>query len=228
MDKSGSMQNDEWPTAMEAAVITKSMLDQVAKIDKSQGFQHHDPAIPSHKRSSSPKRAESPDSSRTFSGGMRSPNTPLSQQSSARMVLGHGEEVVGKEDDDVVMEDPKSELVTRIGRYRAWHPEDSVVKELPGYRVPGVEELEDLYKMPVRRLRKREDGIGGATLWQPAELVPPVGVEEAIRKNFGLKKQEPITVSLPHLGEWRDILRDQMDVARDREKAKTSLKRSLR
>jgi hypothetical protein len=59
MDKSGSKQNDEWPTAMEAAVITKSMLDQIAKIDKSQGFQHHDPAIPSHKRSSSPKRAHS-------------------------------------------------------------------------------------------------------------------------------------------------------------------------
>lgn len=216
MEQGGPSKKRDCPPAAEAEVITSGMLQKVAQVDKSQGFQHHDPAIPSHKkaapkRKASPVRSSSPES---WCSGSKSPTSPLSQRKTEKLKAVDGDE-----------EDPSMELVTRIGRYRAWHPEKSLVKEPPQYRVPPIEELEAMYKMPVRRLRKREDGVGGTTLWQPTEPIP-IGVEAAIAKNFGLSSDKEIKVAYPHLGAWRDVLRDPSELLV--EKIKTNLKRSRR
>lgn len=122
---------------------------------------------------------------------------------------------------------PPLESMTSFGRYRAWHPQESVVKSTPIYGIPGSEELEQMYQLPKRRLRPREDGIGGATLWQPSESVPPIGIEGAIANNLGfLRPSDDVSVAYPDFGGWRDVLRDPANVLTDRIKSK--LKRSAR
>ncbi len=122
---------------------------------------------------------------------------------------------------------PPLESMTSFGRYRAWHPQESVVKSTPIYGIPGPEELEQMYQLPKRRLRPREDGIGGATLWQPSESVPPIGIEGAIANNLGfLLRPSEVSIAYPDFGGWRDVLRDPANVLTDRIKSK--LKRSAR
>jgi hypothetical protein len=121
---------------------------------------------------------------------------------------------------------PPLESMTSFGRYRAWHPQESVVKSTPIYGIPGAEELERMYQLPKRRLRPREDGIGGATLWQPSESVPPIGIEGAIANDLGFLRPSDVSIAYPDFGGWRDVLRDPANVLTDQIKSK--LKRSAR
>ena len=199
------------PTAIGAAAITKDMLHSVQKISKLHGFKI---SIPNLKKSPRNKKKEGGSQSTSQS---RSPKSISSQQSNE----GKNFERIPVE---VPEDDVSKDLVTRIGRYRVWHPEESIVKSPPRYRVSSIEELKSIYKMPWQKLRRREDGIGGATLWQPYEPVPPIGVVASIAKNLGIQGEEDIKVSYTHLGKWRDVLRDPIEIANEKKNKKRSLR----
>jgi hypothetical protein len=205
---------NERPSAIAAAAITKNMLLSVQKINKLHGFKI---SVPSFKKSSKKKERQGGSQSGASTSRSRSPKSIYNQQSNESNNFGRiPTEVLG---DDI-----SKDLVTQIGRYHVWHPKESIVKEPPGYRVPPVEELEAMYKMPVRRLRPREDGVGGTTLWQPYEPIPPIGVEASIAKNIGIQDEKNIDVSYTHLGKWRNVLRDPVEVANEKKTKKQSLR----
>lgn len=110
---------------------------------------------------------------------------------------------------------------TRLGRMGVWHPEASVIKGWPEgyplYVVPSHKELEERYKLPIKRLRKREDGLGGATLFKPEHPLPPPCVEDVVMQHCLLPKDARITSELPSRGGWNQILQGY----------KTGLKRGL-
>lgn len=209
-----SNQKNERPSAVAAATITKNILLSVQKISKLHGFKIN---IPSLKKSQKKDRSQDDFQSLASNSKTKSLKSISSQQSKEIKDFG-------RIPMEVLEEDASKDLVTRIGRYRVWHPQESIVKEPPGYCIPHVEELEVIYKMPAQRLRPREDGIGGATLWQPYEPVPPIGIETSIAKNLGIQSEKDINVSYTHLGNWRDVLRDPLEVVKE----KKSRKRSLR
>ncbi|KAG0619944.1 hypothetical protein M758_4G177400 [Ceratodon purpureus] len=213
MDEAKKNKNGR-PSAVSAAAITKNMLLSVQKISKLHGFKI---SVPSLKKSTKNKGKEGDFQSGASSSGSRSPKSISTQQSNK-------DNNFERIPNEVFEDDVSKNLPTRIGRYRVWHPKESIVKEPPGFRVPPIEELEEMYNMPVRRLRPREDGVGGATLWQPYEPVPPIGIEAAIAKNLEIQNEKDINVSYTHLGKWRDVLRDPVEV----ENEKKSKKRSLR
>jgi hypothetical protein len=279
---SGSSSHKRRTTAFEAEVSTKEMLQVLIKINKSVGMQHHDPALPSHKKKTTPNQRQRGkallpgETSRSSSSPPRSalsssshfPSSPSSPSSStpksilvkdqieARNVKKAVDLLDGSTRDNKPLKEenaiallkkkddgpndvsfsssapprpppsPPLESMTSFGRYRAWHPQESVVKSTPIYGIPGAEELERMYQLPKRRLRPREDGIGGATLWQPSESVPPIGIEGAIANNLGLLRPSDVSVAYPDFGGWRDVLRDPANVLTDQIKSK--LKRSAR
>lgn len=85
----------------------------------------------------------------------------------------HGHRVAfGTENEDDVdaMACCSSSSMTSLGQFGVWYPEDSVVKKPRNLmRVPSVEDLEAMYKLPRRRQRDREDGPVGALLFDIAE-----------------------------------------------------------
>lgn len=205
---------NERPSAVAVASITNNILLSIQKISKLHGFKVR---ASNFKNSRGKNKLQDDFQSRASSSEGRSLKSISSQQS--KDIKNYGRIPI-----EVLEDDGSKDLVTSIGRYRAWHPEESIVKNPPSYRVPPVEELEALYKMPTRQLRPREDGIGGATLWQPYEPVPPIGVETSIARNLGIQSEKDIDVSYTHLGNWRDVLRDPLEVIKD----KKSKKRALR
>ncbi|CAM6034077.1 unnamed protein product [Sphagnum compactum] len=277
---SGSSSNKRRTTAFEAEASTEEMLQMLIKINKSVGMQHHDPALPSHKKKTTPNQRQRGkallpgETSRSSSSPPRSalsssshlPSSPSSPSSTPKSIVvkdqiegGNVKKALDlldgstrdnkslKEENAIaiLMKDdrpndfalssfaplpppppsPPLESMTSFGRYRAWHPQESVVKSTPIYGIPSPEELEQMYQLHKRRLRPREDGIGGATLWQPSESVPPIGIEGAIANNLGfLRPVEDVSVVYPDFGGWRDVLRDPANVLTDRIKSK--LKRS--
>ncbi len=285
---SASSSNKRRTTAFEAEVSTEEMLQMLIKINKSVGMQHHDPALPSHKKKATPNQRQqgkallpgetsrsssSPPRSALSSSSSHFPSSPSTSPSSstpksivvkdqieggnvkkARDLLDgsstrHNKSSLKEENAIALLKkddrpndfllssssappprplppSPPLESMTSFGRYRAWHPQESVVKSTPIYGIPGPEELEQMYQLPKRRLRPREDGIGGATLWQPSESVPPIGIEGAIANNLGFLCPSDVSVAYPDLGGWRDVLRDPASVLTDRIKSK--LKRSPR
>jgi hypothetical protein len=279
---SGSSSNKRRTTAFETEVSTEEMLQMLIKINKSVGMQHHDPALPSHKKKTTPNQRQRGkallpgETSRSSSSPPRSalssashfPSSPSSPSSTPESIVVK-DQIEGrnakkasdlldgstrdnkslKEENAIALllkkhdrpngfsfsssappppRSPPLESMTSFGRYRAWHPQESVVKPIPIYGIPGPEELEQMYQLPKRRLRPREDGIGGATLWQPSESVPPIGIEGAIaNNNLGfLRPISDVSVAYPDFGGWRDVLRDPANVVTDRIKSK--LKRSAR
>jgi len=278
---SGSSGNKRRTTAFEAEVSTEEMLQMLVKINKSVGMQHHDPALPSHKKRTTPNQRQRGkallpgETSRSSSSPPRSalsssshfPSSPSSPSSTPKSIVVKDQIEGGNvkkardlldgstRDDKSLKEEnaiallkkddrpndfslssstpprpppspPLESTMTSFGRYRAWHPQESVVKSTPIYGIPGPEELEQMYQLPKRRLRPREDGIGGATLWQPSESVPPIGIEGAIANNLGFLRPSDVSVAYPDFGGWRDVLRDPANVLTDRIKSK--LKRSAR
>lgn len=202
------------PSAISAAAITKNMLLSVQKISRLHGFKI---SVSSLKKPSKIKGRQGGSLSGASTSQSRSQKSISTQQS-------YENNNYGKIPMEILEDDVSKDLVTQIGRYNVWHPKESIVKEPPGYRVPPIEELEAIYKMPVRRLRPREDGIGGATLWQPYEPVPPIGIEASIAKNLEIQSENDIAVSYTHLGKWRDVLRDPVEVANEKKTKKRSLR----
>jgi hypothetical protein len=277
---SGLSSHKRRTTAFEVEVSTEEMLEMLIKINKSVGMQHHDPALPSHKKKTTPNQRQQRgkallpgETSRSSSSPPRSalsssshfPSSPSTSPSSTPKSILVKDQIEGgnvkkaldlldgstrdnkslKEENAIALlkkddrpndfslsssappPSPPLESMTSFGRYRAWHPQESVVKSTPIYGIPGSEELEQMYQLPKRRLRPREDGIGGATLWQPSESVPPIGIEGAIANNLGfLRPSDDVSVAYPDFGGWRDVLRDPANVLTDRIKSK--LKRSAR
>jgi hypothetical protein len=274
---SGSSSNKRRTTAFEAEVSTEEMLQVLIKINKSVGMQHHDPALPSHKKKPTPNQRRGGkallpgETSRSPSSPPRSalsssshfPSSPSSPNSTPKSTVVKDQSEGGnvkkaldlldgstrdnkslKEENAIALltkddrpndfsllssappPPPPLESMTSFGRYRAWHPQESVVKSTPIYGIPGREEVEQMYQLPKRRLRPREDGIGGATLWQPSESVPPIGIEGAIANNLGFLHPSDVSIAYPDFGGWRDVLRDPANVLTDRIKSK--LKRSAR
>lgn len=207
-------QKNERPSAVAAASITKNILLSIQKISKLHGFKI---SVPSLKNSQGKNKLQDDCQSLASSSKSRSLKSISSQQSKEVKDFG-------RIPTEVLEDDASKDLVTRIGRYCVWHPEESILKKPRGYWVPPIEELEVMYKMPMRRLRPREDGTGGATLWQPYEPIPPIGVEASIAKNLGIQSEKDIDVSYTHLGNWRDVLQDPSKVVKE----KKSKKRSLR
>ncbi|CAM6025400.1 unnamed protein product [Sphagnum balticum] len=280
---SGSSSHKRRTTAFEAEVSTEEMLQVLIKINKSVGMQHHDPALPSHKKKTTPNQrrqgkallpgetsrsSSSPPPRSAPSSSSHFPSSPSSPSSTPKSILvkdqiegGNVKKALDlldgsttrdnkslKEENAIALlkkddrpndfsfsssappplpppSPPLESMTTSFGRYRAWHPQESVVKSTPIYGIPGPEELEQMYQLPKRRLRPREDGIGGATLWQPSESVPPIGIEGAIANNLGfLLRPSEVSIAYPDFGGWRDVLRDPANVLTDRIKSK--LKRS--
>lgn len=252
-------------TAFEAEVSTEEMLQVLIKINKSVGMQHRDPALPSHKKMTTPNQRQRGkallpgETSRSSSSPSSPSSTPKSivvkDQIEGRNAKKALDLLDGSTTDNKSLKEenaiallkkddrpndfsfsssapplpspPLESMTTSFGRYRAWHPQESVVKSTPIYGIPGPEELEQMYQLPKRRLRPREDGIGGATLWQPSESVPPIGIEGAIANNLGgFLRPSDVSIAYPDLGGWRDVLRDPANVLTDRIKSK--LKRFAR
>jgi len=152
-------QKYERPSATVAASITKNTLLSIQNISKQHGFKI---SVPSLKKNQGKNKLQD-----DFQG-LASSSKSNSLKSISSQQLKENEEF-GRIPVEIWEDNASKDLVTRIGRYRVWHPEESIVKNPSRFRVPPLEELEKIYKMPTQRLRPREDGIGGATLWQPYE-----------------------------------------------------------
>jgi len=209
-----NQQKYERPSATIAASITKNILLSVQKISKQHGFKI---SVPSLKKYQGKNKLQDDFQGLASSSKSNSLKSTSSQQSKENKEFG----TIPIE---VWEDDASKDLVTQIGRYRVWHPKESIVKKPSGFQIPPIEELESIYKMPAQRLRPREDGIRGAILWQPYESVPPIGVEDSIAKNLGIQFEKDINVSYTHLGNWRDVLQGPLEVIKE----KKSRKRSLR
>ncbi|KAL2622255.1 hypothetical protein R1flu_002460 [Riccia fluitans] len=200
--------------------ITDSLCNAALEFQRTIGFQHHSVNVPTHfsgppdllhRKRLHATRSPSPGASPKIKSRVGSPIDDIfkdqeSQQDTARSRSKSPAELP---EECMELDDPSTS--THIGRYRAWHPEDSFVIDVPPVLppiFPTLKEMQAQYEPPIRRLRTRPDGFGGAVLFQPPEEAPP-GVEAAIAKVIPLPKGCMETCDFPDRGRWNVILEGQ-------------------
>ncbi|CAM6082175.1 unnamed protein product [Calypogeia fissa] len=113
---------------------------------------------------------------------------------------------------------------TSIGQYRVWHPDESVPVAPVGFEeyLLCVEDLVANFRLPYRRVTGRDDGKGGAVLFQPTEKPPP-GIEDAIFRAFSQPKRLKAKCEFPDRERWNEILEGDYRKVRLGEKKKRCL-----
>ncbi|KAL3689708.1 hypothetical protein R1sor_016017 [Riccia sorocarpa] len=220
--------------------ITDSLCNEALEFQRSIGFQHHSRNLPTHfsgppvllqrKRLHATRSPLADGSPKIISRAVSPIDSFFRDQDSQLETVRNRKRSTDELQEEETKELHNPSTSTQIGRYRAWHPENSFVTEVPPVLpliLPTLKEMQAHHELPIRRLRNRPDGFGGAVLFQPPEEAPP-GVEAAIGKVIPLPQGCMETCDFPDRGRWNVLLEGEQKRHLKRRLKETSTSNSPR